>query len=152
MGQICNFWKITEMFSWLILITGSNFDIVAQRQTDQQAQKYLRKWKIQKMLIKFLPFALICAHPKKLKCKLNCCKCLWYHLDFVSCTIAKISYFFWRRKEHKLVHRFEKDESGKPLHLIKEFRRSAAGHFHKNPKELRPPVICLKTAKYLIAE
>ena len=25
MGQICNFWKITEMFSWLILITGSNF-------------------------------------------------------------------------------------------------------------------------------
>merc|ERR1712168_315875 len=56
------------------------------------------------------------------------------------------------RKEHKLVHRFEKDESGKPLHLIKEFRRSAAGHFHKNPKELRPPVICLKTAKYLIAE
>ena len=24
MGQICNFWKITEMFSWLILITGSS--------------------------------------------------------------------------------------------------------------------------------
>ena len=26
MGQICNFWKITEMFSWLILITGSIYD------------------------------------------------------------------------------------------------------------------------------
>ena len=56
------------------------------------------------------------------------------------------------RSENKLVHRFEKDENGKPSNLIKEFRRSAAGHFHKKPNELRPPVFCLKTARYLITE
>ena len=56
------------------------------------------------------------------------------------------------RSENKLVHRFEKDENGKPSNLIKEFRRSAAGHFHKKPNELRPPVFCLKTARYLMTE
>ena len=59
---------------------------------------------------------------------------------------------FNRRTEHKLVHRFEKDEFGKPFNLVKEFRRSAAGHCHNKPNELRPPDVCLKTAKYLIQE
>jgi len=54
------------------------------------------------------------------------------------------------RIQNKLVHRLEKDENGKAVNLVKEFRRSAAGHRHDKPEELRPPEICLRTTMFLI--
>ncbi len=57
---------------------------------------------------------------------------------------------FSRRIEEHLVHRLEFDDRGQPANLVKEFRRSAAGHIQAKPSDLRPPQVCLRTAQHLI--
>ena len=56
----------------------------------------------------------------------------------------------FRRVRERLVHKLEKDGSGNPVNLVKEFRRSAAGQQQNKPSELRPPKICRQTAHYLL--
>ena len=48
------------------------------------------------------------------------------------------------------MHKLEKDGSGNPVNLVKEFRRSAAGQQQNKPSELRPPKVCRQTAHYLL--
>ena len=56
----------------------------------------------------------------------------------------------YRRVREKLLHKLEMNASGQPTNLVKEFRRSAAGHDLIKPEELRTPGACMNSANYLI--
>ncbi len=64
--------------------------------------------------------------------------------------VIKVPLSCFRRIEENLVHRLEFDDRGQPVNLVKEFRRSAAGHNQAKPSDLRPPQVCLRTAQHLI--
>ena len=55
-----------------------------------------------------------------------------------------------RRVREKLLHKLEMNDLGQPTNLVKEFRRSAAGHDLIKPEELRTPEACMNSANYLI--
>ena len=69
---------------------------------------------------------------------------------FVLCIICHICIYFFRRVREKLLHKLEMNASGQPTNLVKEFRRSAAGHDLIKPEELRTPEACMNSANYLI--